>query len=97
MAKDSPEAVAATVTQAVTRTAESIVAEKPRKQSTCAAVREAILTGSDKRIGRTMQALINDRRAPMVAREYARYYLGRDAGDPDQQEMDVMLIQMACR
>lgn len=89
--------VASSVASAVTESAAKIAeGAGVRAGSTCTAVREAILTGSKARIARAMRALIKDRRAPMVAREYARYYLGRDAGDPSMQELDIGLIQMSC-
>ncbi|HYN65474.1 MAG TPA: hypothetical protein VES93_01215 [Ornithinibacter sp.] len=66
------------------------------KASTCDVAREAILTGTAKEIKASFTALIKDKKADATAREYARYYLGRDKGDKDLQEMDVSLIQTAC-
>lgn len=63
---------------------------------TCGDVREAILTGTQSEIETAMAALVADTSADGTAREYARYYLIRDAGDPDLQEMDISLIQMSC-
>jgi predicted small lipoprotein YifL len=62
----------------------------------CDVAREAILTGTKAQIKAAMKKLVADRTADATAREYARYYLGRDAADADMQEMDVSLIQMSC-
>lgn len=64
--------------------------------STCDAAREAILTGTSAQISKAMAALVADKTAPATAREYARYYTGRDKGDPAMREADVALIQAAC-
>jgi hypothetical protein len=64
--------------------------------TTCDIAREAILTGTKAQIKAAMKKLQADKTADATAREYARYYLGRDAGQPDMQEMDVSLIQMSC-
>lgn len=64
--------------------------------STCDQVREAILTGSQADINAAMKALQADKSADSTAREYARYYLGRDKNDPQLREMDISLIQMSC-
>jgi hypothetical protein len=58
--------------------------------------REAILTGTPADIKGALRALQADKTADATAREYARYYLTRDAGDPQMREMDVSLIQSAC-
>jgi hypothetical protein len=42
-------------------------------------VREAILTGSPADITTAMQSLVAEKTANATAREYARYYMGRDA------------------
>lgn len=64
--------------------------------STCDIAREAILTGTKGDIEKAFKALIADKTADSTAREYARYYLGRDAGNKQLQEMDITLIQSAC-
>jgi uncharacterized protein YkwD len=64
--------------------------------TTCDVAREAFLTGSKAQIKAAMKKLQADKTADATAREYARYYLVRDAGEPDMQEMDVSLIQMSC-
>jgi len=72
-------------------------AEEPAEaMSTCDAVREAILTGTQAEIDAAMLALQKDKSADPTAREYARYYLERDANSPDLREMDISLIQMSC-
>jgi hypothetical protein len=76
-------------------------AAKPRKAaepsvSSCDQVREAILTGTPAEIKAAMKRLVADRKADGTAREYAQYYLKRDAKQPDMREMDVTLIQTAC-
>lgn len=64
--------------------------------TTCDKAREAILTGTPKEIKAALTALQKDKTADATAREYARYYLGRDKNDKDLQEMDISLIQTAC-
>jgi hypothetical protein len=64
--------------------------------STCDVAREAILTGTPDSITAAMAALIADKTAPAIAREYAQYYTGRDAGDKQMQTMDGGLIQSSC-
>lgn len=64
--------------------------------STCDAVREALLTGTPEQIETAMEALKADKAAPQVAREYADYYLNRDANNPSQREMDKGLIRTYC-
>jgi hypothetical protein len=64
--------------------------------STCDVAREAILTGTPVSITAAMAALVADKTAPAIAREYAQYYTGRDAGQKDMQTMDTGLIQAAC-
>jgi hypothetical protein len=64
--------------------------------STCDVAREALLTGTPTSIAAAMHALQADRTAPAIAREYAQYYTGRDAGQKDQQTSDQELIQMSC-
>lgn len=64
--------------------------------STCDVAREALLTGSSEDIRKAMQALKVDKSADATAREYADYYLNRDARQPDLQEMDKSLIQSSC-
>ena len=64
--------------------------------STCDLAREAILTGTPADITKAMNALVADKTANATAREYARYYTGRDKDSKDLREMDVSLIQMSC-
>lgn len=66
------------------------------KANTCDVAREAILTGTPKQIAAALKKLQADKTADATAREYARYYLVRDKGDKDMQEMDISLIQTAC-
>ena len=70
------------------------------KVNTCANVREALLTGSQSQIDSAMRALIADKSADDTAREYADYYMTRDAPgsymSKETREMDVGLIRMAC-
>lgn len=66
------------------------------KATTCDVARESILTGSPADITKAMKGLAADKKADATAREYARYYTGRDKGDKDMQEMDIGLIQMSC-
>lgn len=71
-------------------------AEQADKPTTCDVAREAILTGTPKQIKKAFEALVKDKTADATAREYARYYLGRDKNDKDLREMDIGLIQMSC-
>lgn len=66
------------------------------KVSTCDRVREAFLTGTPAQIKAALQALIKDRGADGTAREYADYYLNRDAKEAQLREMDKSLIVSAC-
>ena len=54
----------------------------PTKASSRDVAREAILTGTKAGIVRAMNTLVADRSAPRTAREYAQYYLVRDAKQP---------------
>lgn len=64
--------------------------------SACDVVREALLTGTQAQIDAAMAALKADTTADGKAREYADYYLGRDAADPQMREMDTGIIRMYC-
>lgn len=69
--------------------------------SSCEQTREALLTGSQAAINTAMSRLIADTSADGTAREYADYYLHRDAppayGSKDLRGMDISLIRMSCR
>lgn len=84
-----------TITQTMTEAAGS-GADPVMPGSTCDDVREAILTGAQSGITSAMNKLVADRSADTTAREYARYYLGRDKSDKDMRELDIGLIQSAC-
>lgn len=66
----------------------------------CDRVREALLTGTQPQINAAMAALQADKAADATGREYADYYLHRDAppalGSKELRDMDVSLIRMAC-
>jgi hypothetical protein len=64
--------------------------------STCAVAREAFLTGTQAQIEAAMAALQADKASDPMAREYASYYLTRDAGNPDLRQMDATMINTAC-
>lgn len=64
--------------------------------TTCDVVREAFLTGTATDVKAALAALQKDKTADATAREYADYYLHRDAKDEDLREMDKSLIQMSC-
>lgn len=66
------------------------------KASTCDVVKEAFLTGTPAEITASLKALVKDKTADATAREYAQYYVGRDKGNKQMQEMDISLIQMSC-
>jgi hypothetical protein len=88
------------VTETVTAPAPEPVAAEPAAPaatgSSCDNAREAILTGTTAGITKTFKALVADKTADATAREYARYYLGRDKDSKQFREMDVSLIQMSC-
>lgn len=95
----------ATVTETVASPAETVTetveAAAPAPEaapatSTCDNAREAFLTGSKADIQKALKALQSDKSADSTAREYARYYLVRDAGNKSLQELDASLIQTAC-
>lgn len=88
--------VNAPVAPQVTASASNKVEQPPVKVDSCGAAREAILTGTPADIERTFKALVADKSADATAREYARYYLGRDRDDRQMREMDIGLIQTAC-
>ena len=91
--------VTKTMTKTITRTMTEAVgsgADPVMPGSTCDDVREAILTGAQSGITSAMNKLVADRSADTTAREYARYYLGRDKSDKDMRELDIGLIQSAC-
>lgn len=64
--------------------------------SPCAAVKEALLTGTPAQIHAGMLALIADKTANQTAREYASYYTDRDKDQKDLQKLDATLIQTSC-
>lgn len=66
------------------------------KANTCAVAREAFLTGTPAELEASLKALVADKGADATAREYADYWLNRDKGDAQMQEMDEGLIKMAC-
>ncbi len=68
----------------------------PAKVTSCDLAREALLTGSQADINRAMAGLIADKTADGTAREYADYYLHRDATNKTLRDMDVSLIRMSC-
>lgn len=72
------------------------VEQPPVKVDSCDAAREAILTGTPAQIEAALEVLVADKGADGTAREYARYYLGRDKNDKRMREMDIGLIQMGC-
>lgn len=85
-----------TITKTITEKAASSGADPVLTGSACDNAREAILTGTQSGIISAMNKLVADRSADSTAREYARYYLGRDKTDKDMREMDIGLIQSAC-
>lgn len=75
----------------------TVVAAAEEAPSSCDVVREALLTGTQADINAAMAALQMDKAADATAREYADYYLHRDAtSQPLQRETDVLLVRMSC-
>ncbi len=68
----------------------------PAASTACGDVREAFLTGTPEDIAKALRALVADKGADPTAREYAKYWLDRDSGDPSMQKLDEGLIQSAC-
>lgn len=70
------------------------------KASACDVVREAFLTGTPAELEASLKALVADKTADATAREYADYWLHRDAppayGSKDLRSMDATLIKSAC-
>lgn len=66
------------------------------KVTTCDVAREMFLTGTKAEIHQALKDLKADTTADGSAREYAGYYLGRDANDKDLREMDQTLIVSIC-
>jgi phosphate-selective porin len=64
--------------------------------STCDKAREASLTGTHAQLVAALKALQADKTANRTAREYAQYYVTRDVGNAQQQQVDISLIQMGC-
>jgi hypothetical protein len=71
-------------------------APSPSAASSCDALEEAILTGSKADIVATMNAVLADTSATATAREYAGYYLGRDAANRSVQEKQIPIIRFYC-
>lgn len=86
----------ATVVPSVSAPAKETPKTTP-KVSTCDAVREAFLTGTQAEIEAALKALVADKTADGTAREYADYYLVRDAKEPSLRDMDKTLIQTVCK
>jgi len=64
--------------------------------STCDQARESFLTGTKADVVKALKALKADRSADGDAREYAGYWLVRDAGDADLRTMDQTIIVSLC-
>jgi hypothetical protein len=92
-AAPSPAVTVAGPETTVTVTAAPAV---PAAGTACDVAKEAILTGTPAAINAAMVALVADKTADSTAREYAQYYVGRDAGDKSMQTADVGLIQISC-
>ncbi len=90
------KAVTKTITRTITPSAARSGDDTALNGSTCDNAREAILTGTQSGIASAMNKLVADKSADSTAREYARYYLGRDKSDPEMRELDIGLIQSAC-
>lgn len=65
-------------------------------RSACAAVREALLTGTPDEINAGMLALVADTTADQTAREYAGYYTDRDKDEAEMRRLEATLIQSSC-
>ncbi|MCA1846034.1 MAG: hypothetical protein LC792_23150, partial [Actinobacteria bacterium] len=93
-ATTAPKAAPTTVTTAKPTTTTTVKATTTttEKLDTCAAVREALLTGTQAQINGALAALQADKTADATAREYADYYLHRDAppayGSKGLRDMD---------
>jgi hypothetical protein len=85
-----------TAKAAATSTTEAPTTTTAAKVSTCDAAREALLTGTQTQINTALGQLQVDKTADATAREYADYYLHRDATDAQLRQMDVDLIRTSC-
>jgi hypothetical protein len=97
---DTPVTVAPAALAAAKKDTGNIVPQAtttaPATVSSCDVAREALLTGTPAQVAAAMRGLIADRAADGTAREYADYYLHRDATDPGMRSMDIGLIRMSC-
>lgn len=64
--------------------------------TSCDAAREEFLTGTPSSISAALTTLKADKTANAIAREYADYWLNRDAADASLRDMDKGLINMSC-
>jgi hypothetical protein len=72
------------------------VESAPKAATTCDVVREALLNGTPAEVEAWMKAPVADKSPDATAREYADYWLNRDADSPDMRETDESLIRMSC-
>lgn len=91
-ATTAPKPTTTTTVKVTTTTTEAV--------SSCEAVKEAFLTGTQPEINAALTRLIADKTEDGTAREYADYYMHRDAppafGSKDLRSMDMTLIRSAC-
>ena len=64
--------------------------------SSCDVAREAFLTGTDADIVNSMNCVLADRTAHDTARQFAKFYNGRDKANKSKQEMDIKTVQFYC-
>ncbi len=68
----------------------------PAAVTSCDLVRKALLTGSQADINRALAGLKADKNAVAAAREYADYYLHRDATNKQMRDNDIGIIRQSC-
>jgi len=76
--------------------AEGTTVTAPAKVTSCDVFRKALPTGNQADINRAIAGLKADKSADPTAREYADYYLHRDATNKQMQGIDIGTIRVAC-
>ena len=64
--------------------------------SSCDVAREAFLTGTEADIVKSMNGVLADRTAHDTARQFAKFYNGRDRANKSKQETDIKIVQFYC-
>jgi len=79
-----------------TGSASSASAPATPAATSCDVAREAFLTGTEADIINSMNGVLADRTAHDTARQFAKFYNGRDRANKSKQEMDIKTVQFYC-